>query len=128
MDLDRARQRLEEERERLLGLRDGLTNPDAASGDAADTGELSDYDQHPGDSGTDTFQQERNLSILEHVDAQLADVDTALARVENGSYGRSVLSGEPIPDERLEALPATRYTVEEQAQIEREAGHRGARA
>ena len=121
MDLERARARLEEERERLLANRRGLTGENGATGFAA-SGELSSVDQHPGDLGTDTYEQEQTATLLAQVDQELADIDAALKRVEDGTYGYSILSGDPIPDERLEALPAARYTVEEQARLERGAG------
>jgi DnaK suppressor protein len=121
MDLERARARLEEERERLLAIRRGLTGERGIVG-FGDTGELSSADQHPGDVGTETYEQEQTATLLAQVDQELADIDAALKRVENGTYGYSVLSGDPIPEERLEALPAARYTVEEQARLERGAG------
>ena len=128
MDPDRARKRLEEERERLERIRDSLAGDPETTGDAASIGELSAIDQHPGDIGTETFEHEKNVSLLESIEAQLVEIEDAFGRLENGSYGRSVLSGEPIGDERLEAMPAARYTVEEQARIEREAGLPGATA
>jgi RNA polymerase-binding transcription factor DksA len=121
MDLERARKRLEEERERLLGIRRGLTGENGDVGFAS-TGELSSVDQHPGDLGTETYEQEQTATLLAQVDQELSEIDAALKRVENGTYGFSTLSGDPIPDERLDALPAARYTVEEQARIERGAG------
>lgn len=124
MDLERARARLERERERLLENRRGLTGDDGTTGAGPQsTGELSSYDQHPGDLGSETLEQEQTATLLAQVDQELADVEAALRRVDEGTYGYSVLSGDPIPDERLEALPAARYTVEEQARLER-----GARA
>jgi DnaK suppressor protein len=124
MDLERARARLEQERERLLAIRRGLTGENGTFGAGPQsTSELSSYDQHPGDLGTETYEQEQTATLLAQVDSELSDIEAALRRVEEGTYGYSVLSGEPIPDERLEALPAARYTVEEQERLER-----GARA
>ena len=122
MDPDRARKRLEEERERLERIRDSLTADPETTGDASSIDELSAVDQHPGDIGTETFEHEKNQSLLESVSAQLADIEAAFERLEKGTYGKSVLSGEPIGDERLEAVPYARYTVEEQARVERSAG------
>lgn len=123
MDLERARARLEAERERLLANRRALTGETGTTG-AGDqsTGELSSFDQHPGDLGTETYEQEQTATLIAQVDQELEDVEAALKRVDDGTYGFSVLSGDPIPDERLEALPAARYTVEEQARLERGAG------
>jgi RNA polymerase-binding transcription factor DksA len=117
MDPQRARKRLSEERERLERVRAGLVGPDGVVIGVDDT-ELSSADQHPGDSGSETFEVEKNQALLESVEAELRDIDDALERLDNGSYGKSVLSGETIPDERLEAVPWARYTVEEQARAE----------
>jgi DnaK suppressor protein len=117
MDPQRARARLEEERDRLLRLRAGLVTEDGAVV-GAQVDELSSADQHPGDVGTELFEQEKNAALLESVDAELRDIEEAFERLEKGTYGKSVLSGEPIPDERLEAVPWARYTVDEQAKAE----------
>jgi DnaK suppressor protein len=128
MDPDRARKRLEEERERLERIRDSLAGDPETTGDAIAIDELSSADQHPGDIGTETFEHEKNQSLLESVNAQLTDIEAAFERLEKGSYGKSVLSGEPIGDDRLEAVPYARYTVQEQAEIERSAGLPGTTA
>jgi RNA polymerase-binding transcription factor DksA len=117
MDPQRARARLEEERERLLRLRASLVGDDGAVA-GTDVDELSSVDQHPGDLGSEVFEQEKNAALLESIEAELREIDEAFERLDKGTYGRSVLSGEPIPDERLEAVPWTRYTVQEQARAE----------
>jgi RNA polymerase-binding transcription factor DksA len=117
MDPQRARARLEEERDRLLRLRASLVTEDGAVV-GAQVDELSSADQHPGDVGTELFEHEKNAALLESVDAELRDIEEAFERLEKGTYGKSVLSGEPIPDERLEAVPWARYTVDEQAKAE----------
>ena len=129
MDTDLARQRLLGERERLTGVRgtfdeEGLT--DQSENDSV--GELSSYDQHQADMGTETFEREKDLSILEQVEAVLADVEHALRRLDDGSYGTCEVCGRTIPDERLEALPATRLCLEHQAEAEREVRFAGERA
>jgi DnaK suppressor protein len=125
MDPDRARKRLEEERERLERIRDSLLGDPETTGDAAAIDELSSVDQHPGDLGTETFEHEKNQSLLESINGQLADIEFAFERLEKGTYGTSVLSGDPIGDDRLEAVPYARYTVQEQAEVERLAGFGG---
>ena len=126
MDKATARRRLKQERTRLEGIRDGLRREqdDATS---ATSGELSSFDQHPGDSGTETFEMAKNVSLLEQVEDELREVDTAVGRLDRGTYGRCQACGRPIGDERLEAMPATRFCVEDQAKAEREAGSRGSR-
>jgi RNA polymerase-binding transcription factor DksA len=128
MDSDLARQRLAGERERLEGVRS--TFDDEHLGDETEsesTGELSSYDQHQADMGTETFEREKDLSILEQVEAELADVEHALRRLDDGTYGTCEVDGEPIPDDRLEAMPAARLCLAHQAEAEREVRSAGER-
>ncbi|MDF2741726.1 MAG: transcriptional regulator [Actinomycetia bacterium] len=126
MNKAKARKRLEEERERLQGIRDDLQREQDES--VSDTGgELSSFDQHPGDSGTETFEMEKNVSLREQVDDELREIEAAFQRLERGTYGTCQACGKPIGDERLEAMPATRFCVEDQAKAERQAGYPGSR-
>lgn len=120
MDADESRQRLDEERRRLEGLRQeyaGLREQSEEDG----MQELSSVDQHQADVATETFERSKDLSILDEVEAELADVEHALQRLDEGTYGTCEACGKPIPDERLEAMPAARFCVEDQATAEREA-------
>ncbi len=126
MDSDAARPRLNDELQRLTGLRDeflaqGLTS----ESEGESLAELSSVDQHQADLGTETFERERDLSILERVEAELADVEHALRRLDEGTYGTCEACGKPISDDRLEAQPAARFCLEDQALAEREARHAG---
>jgi RNA polymerase-binding transcription factor DksA len=111
MDMDEARRRLEAERTRVEGLirvkRDELD----AERDSDDS-ELADYDQHPADSGSDTFEREQDLSILDGLEAELAEIEAAIARVDGGTYGVDEVTGEPIDPARLEAVPQARTNVD----------------
>jgi RNA polymerase-binding transcription factor DksA len=127
MDKATARRRLEQERTRLQGIRDDLEREQEESS-AATASELSSFDQHPGDTGTETFEKEKNVSVLEQVEDELREIDDAFQRLERGTYGTCLACGRPIGDERLEAMPATRFCVEDQAKAEREAGYPGSRA
>ena len=126
MDKATAAKRLEQERTRLQGIREGIQREqDDAISEAGN--ELSSFDQHPGDSGTETFEMEKNVSLLEQVDDELLEVEAAVQRLERGTYGTCQVCGRPIGDERLEAMPATRFCVEDQAKAEREGGFPGPR-
>jgi DnaK suppressor protein len=83
--------------------------------------ELSAHAQHQADLGTETFNRERDLSILEHIEAELADVEHALRRLDDGSYGTCEACGMPISVDRLEAMPAARFCLNDQTLAEREA-------
>jgi RNA polymerase-binding transcription factor DksA len=127
MDKATAKRRLEEERTRLQGIRDGIQREQDES-TAETSGELSSFDQHPGDSGSETFELAKNVSLLEQVEEELLEIEAAFQRLERGTYGTCQACGRPIGDERLEALPATRFCIEDQAKAERDAGFPGSRA
>lgn len=107
MDEQRARALLEAERAEVLTLLKG-TEADQRRVKASedDTGDYADVAQPLTDEGMDD-------AIAESLRDRLAALDRALKRLDDGGYGRSVRSGTPIPDERLEADPAAELTIEE---------------
>jgi DnaK suppressor protein len=80
--------------------------------------ELSHLDQHPADDGTELFEEERDEGLAGRLNEELAAIERAERRLEQGSYGLAVESGRPIPDERLEAVPWAERTAEEQERFE----------
>jgi RNA polymerase-binding transcription factor DksA len=119
VDDDDARRHLADEQERLERLRGTIEDQHLGDEPQEDSSsELSHVDQHPADSASDVFEREKEFSILEQVEAELADVDRALARLDEGTYGRCEVCGEPIADERLASLPAARFCVEHQGDVE----------
>jgi len=76
--------------------------------------ELADYDQHPGDQANETLEQEMDESKRTILQDERSAVEQALQRLEEGTYGVSVVSGEQIPDGRLEAIPWADRLVEEE--------------
>ncbi len=116
MDTETARTRLDEERERLTRTLADLEQQSQAQKESLQ--ELSGYDQHEGDLGTETFEMEKDASIIESVRAALEDIDVATDRLEAGTYGQCQRCGQPIGEERLEAMPAARFCVEHQAEVE----------
>ena len=122
VNVPKARRRLEEERNRLMGIRDGLTGePVDGTSERDALSELSFGDQHPADLGTEMFEREKDMSILDRIDAALTDVDRALKRLDEGTYGLCEACGREIPAARLEIKPETRFCVDDQARAEREA-------
>jgi RNA polymerase-binding transcription factor DksA len=122
MEPDQVRDYLDQERHRLADIRTGFDEEHLTTESEAESlAELSSNAQHQADLGTETFNRERDLSILEHIDAELADVEHALRRLDEGTYGTCEACGRPIGDERLEAMPAARFCLDDQSVAEREA-------
>ena len=117
MKTDAARKRLESERERLSATLANLESDAEAQKESLQ--ELSVIDEHQGDIGTETFEREKDLSIIESVQAGLEDIERALQRLADGTYGTCEICSKDIGDERLDAVPATRFCVEHQAEVER---------
>lgn len=118
-----VRSRLEDEKQRLQRLRDEvLSEHGEGASEQAELGELSTYDQHQADVASEVFEREKDLSIVQQLEDQLGEVDAAIARVGDGSYGTCERCGRPIPSDRLEAIPWTRFCLEDQAAQERDTG------
>jgi len=105
-------------KERLLAMRARLRGDLAAMADAAlgknrreASGDLSSAPIHMADVGTDNFEQEFTLSLLENEGNTLQLVEEALARIEDGTYGECLECGTRIPKVRLNVLPHTPYCI-----------------
>lgn len=99
-------------RERLLHQMNGLAKESAE--------EMASYSLHMADSGTDNFDRDFALSLLSSDQDAVYEIEEALKRIEKDTYGVCELTNKPIPRARLDAIPWTRFTVEAQAQLERE--------
>lgn len=110
MDDAEARDRINAEKARVESLISGLKRELSAENESDDA-ELSDYDQHPADTATDTFERERDLGLLDDLEAEFRALEDALGRIDAGTYGIDEITGEPIDPERLEAVPAARTNV-----------------
>jgi len=84
-----------------------------------DSGDLSSYGQHMADAGTDTFDRDFALSLVSNEQDALTEIEAAIKRVKDGTYGTCEITGKPIAKERLSAVPFTRYSAEAQKDIER---------
>ncbi len=103
----------------LIELRDQLVKQ--MSGLAAESAqEMAGYSLHMADSGTDNFDRDFALSLLSSDQDAIYEIEEALKRIEKNTYGICELTGKPIPKARLEAIPWARFTVQAQAQLERE--------
>ncbi|GEL77915.1 TraR/DksA C4-type zinc finger protein [Tenuibacillus multivorans] len=77
-------------------------------------GELNSYDQqHPGDFGTELYEREKDMAFKGRANEQLEEIEHALHKIENGTYGICERTGQPIPNERLKAMPTARYVIDE---------------
>lgn len=84
-----------------------------------DAGDLSAYGQHMADAGTDTFDRDFALSLVSSEQEALTEIDSAIKRIHDGSYGVCEITQKPIAKERLLAVPFTRYSAEAQKDLER---------
>jgi RNA polymerase-binding transcription factor DksA len=116
---------LKRQQERLLQLRDGML--DSMSGVARDTlraraegSEASAFGMHQADAGSDAYDRDFALSLLSQEQDALYEIDEALKRIEQGTYGICELCNKPILHARLEAIPFARFTVDCQSQIEKQ--------
>ncbi|CAG9622396.1 TraR/DksA C4-type zinc finger protein [Sutcliffiella rhizosphaerae] len=75
-------------------------------------GELSAYDNHPGDLGTELYEREKDLALNEHAEKEMKDIEHALMAMKHGTYGSCEICGEDISEERLIALPTTTFCKE----------------
>ncbi|HEU5288489.1 MAG TPA: TraR/DksA C4-type zinc finger protein [Candidatus Limnocylindria bacterium] len=112
MEKSKARERLRTLREEFTAtvdaIRTRLTDSQRESG-----GDISLADQHPADVATETADRELDTSRGAMFEARIRQIDDALERLEAGTYGTCLVCGQPIPDERLEAIPDTPYCVKD---------------
>lgn len=109
MDPERARELLAGERARIEAALATL---------GRDGPEEADTRVEPGDRDSeDLYQDEMDAGRAENLQRELEALERAEARLAAGTYGRSVQSGEPIPDARLEAVPTAERTVEEEERL-----------
>jgi DnaK suppressor protein len=106
MDPERARKLLADERARIERALARLGRQD--------TGEPAD-EVDPANLASELYQDEFDEGLADDLRNELATVERAEARLADGTYGLSIESGKPIPDERLEAIPTAERTVEEEA-------------
>jgi RNA polymerase-binding transcription factor DksA len=84
-----------------------------------DAGDLSSYGQHMADAGTDTFDRDFALSLVSSEQEALGEIDAAIKRIKDGSYGVCEITQQPIARDRLLAVPFTRYSANAQKELER---------
>ena len=103
---------------RLDALRDQLLNK---KGDLAEDArqEIPTFSMHMADAGTDTYDRDWALSMLSSEQNAVYEIEAAMERIRNGTYGTCEISGKRIEPERLEAIPWTRFSADAERELER---------
>ena len=114
LDVEKFKKLLVDERDRLARERHVAMQEDTESGL-----ELSDYDNHPADAASETFERTKNHALDENFKEMIGGIDEALRKIENGTYGTCDRCGEPINVERLKAIPYATLCIDCQGTVER---------
>lgn len=122
-DVEEFRQMLLQKRRELLGDVDTLQSEAGRGSRKEASGDLSSMPVHMADLGTDNYELEFTLGLLQGGRAMLAEIDEALERVRKGTYGICAATGKPIGKARLRAKPWAKYCYEHTLAIERGQAH-----
>lgn len=106
-------------RERITGDIHFLSGDNLRMSARDSAGDLSSYSIHMADQGTDNFDREFALNLMSSEQDVLYEIDEALRRIDEGTYGLCEMTGEPIEKERLKVLPYARLSVRAQSEIEK---------
>jgi YteA family regulatory protein len=115
---DRFREALVDERRRVEAALQNL-HEETSGSLTDDSGEETAYDNHLADTATETYDRELDYTLEENSEHVLAEIDAALRRIEEGTYGICTNCGKPIPEERLEARPWATLCIDCQRERER---------
>ncbi|MEX2304583.1 MAG: TraR/DksA family transcriptional regulator [Waddliaceae bacterium] len=112
-EIEKYKKLLEEMRDQLTKVLQGssaeVKKPDEATG----------YTQHQADQGTDDFDRTISLELTDQEYKILRQIEHALKKIEEGTYGKCDISGEDIPTKRLDAIPYASMTVQSQEKVEK---------
>ena len=118
IDTNHFRELLLEERQRVVGAIENIEK-DHQGSMSDETGEDAVFDNHLADTATETYDRELDYTLEENSEHVLADIDAALKRIEEGTYGTCTNCGKQIPEERLEARPWATLCIDCQRERER---------
>jgi RNA polymerase-binding protein DksA len=110
-DLQRFKERLLTEKKRVLEEVGDIQHENLKTSIADQSGENSRYSYHLGDTASLAYGREFSMGLAERQQKYLEQIDEALQRIQEGSYGICLVTGEPIPVERLEEVPVAKYSV-----------------
>lgn len=111
-DVEAYRKHLVAERERIQKALEEIEAEIGRQDEPGGHSELADYDNHPADAGTDTFEKEKNLAVRDNYREILGRMEDALAKMDRGTYGECDRCGRAIAKGRLDAIPYAIYCVE----------------
>lgn len=110
-------EKIQEFEKELLAMKERLTetegNTDMLKSSQEESGELSMYDNHPADLGTELYDREKDIALNSHATDELEKVENALQAIKDGTYGVCEVCGKNIQVERLEAIPYTTVCIED---------------
>ena len=118
IDTDLFREALLEERRLVAAAIENL-HEETPGSLTDDSGEESAYDNHLGDTATDTYDRELGYTLEENSEHVLSEIDAALKRIDEGTYGTCTNCGKQIAEERLEARPWATLCIDCQRERER---------
>lgn len=118
-DLEMFKEMLLRLRDRVIDEIEFLSRDNLNRSQRDSAGDLSSYSFHMADQGTDNFDREFAANLLSSEQDILYEIDEALRRIENGTYGICEKTGQPIEYERLKVIPFARYCVAAQAEMEK---------
>ena len=113
LDLEKFKKQLKSERERIL-LEHRVMGANTSEG-----AELADYDNHPADAASDTYERTKDFALDENYRDILERIDDALRKIKDGTYGKCDRCHEPIKPQRLKAIPYATLCVKCQEVLER---------
>ena len=125
-DLEHFKKKLLIEKKRVLDEVNELSQTNLKTTIADQSGENSRYSYHLGDVAALAYDREFSMGLAERQQKYLEQVDEALARIEAGTYGVCLVTGEPIPVERLEEVPVAKYSVKGKEILEKQRAKSGA--
>jgi DnaK suppressor protein len=118
IDTNHFRELLLDERRRVVAAINNL-HEDHPGSMSDETGEDAVFDNHLADTATETYDRELDYTLEENAEHVLGDIDAALGRIEDGTYGTCTNCGKQIPAERLEARPYATLCIDCQRERER---------
>jgi RNA polymerase-binding protein DksA len=118
IDLQKYRQLLLGERKRLEEKEHRIERRDRLASESGELGDLADYDNHPADSATETENRATDLALDEHINTLIDQIDEAMRKIAEGTYGTCDRCGNPINPERLEAIPYATLCIDCQDIVE----------